>query len=62
MKIKHHEFDRITMDPFGVRKPYSAKVEHLAQCRCDAGHDRLVEAGERAFHEAPFVDRAELVD
>src|SRR5579875_598633 len=62
VELRHHLFDRITMDPVGVRRPYSAEVKHLAERGGDARHDRLVEAGERTFDEPPIVERAELVD
>jgi len=61
-QIKHHEFDRITVDPVGMPKPYSAEVEHLAERGGDAGHDRIAEVRERAFDQAPIVDRAKLID
>lgn len=46
----------------GLKTALSQQIEHLAERSDDARHDRIVEAGERAFDQAPIVDRAQLID
>jgi len=62
MEIRHHLFDRITMDPAGVREPYSAQIEHFAERGGDAHHRWIVNISERPFDKAALVDRVDLVD